>query len=157
MQRVRKREPDITWERYLLKLSEGKREATEEPYQKTSLTYGDTMTSAVRIAIDRLISEDDVMMHAMRFLSFFPPEPIPLDYVVQYVLNCMPDEDEALLADRISSCSLIITTAGDESRKIRIHQVVHSCLQINNENIKKEDETWYLTKFGWSHVHSPFI
>ena len=40
MQRASRTEPAITWERYLLKLSEGKREATEKAYQKTSLTYG---------------------------------------------------------------------------------------------------------------------
>jgi hypothetical protein len=81
------KESKTNWEKYLLKLQEGKREATETTYKKTSLTYPTTMTAAVRLALEREVSEDKIMTHAFQFLSIIANEPIPLEYVVQYVMK----------------------------------------------------------------------
>jgi hypothetical protein len=42
----------------------------------------------------------------------------------------MPHEDQDLLASHISSSSLVISSE-EESKEIRVHQVVYQCLQNN--------------------------
>ncbi|XP_031549155.1 uncharacterized protein LOC116286717 isoform X2 [Actinia tenebrosa] len=126
------------WENYLLKLQEGKREATEEVYKRTTLTYRSAMTAAVRLALERVVIEDKIMMHAFQFLSVIANEPIPLKYVVQYVMSCMPDEDHNVVAAHISLSSLVILSEDVEiSKVIRVHQVVYHGLQ----KLLDDDET----------------
>ncbi|XP_031562894.1 uncharacterized protein LOC116298538, partial [Actinia tenebrosa] len=126
------------WEKYLLKLQEGKREATEEVYKRTTLTYQTAMTAAVRLALERVVSEDKIMMHAFHFLSVIANEPILLKYVVQYVINCMPDEDHDVVAAHISLSSLVILSEDVViSKVIRVHQVVYHGLQ----QLLDDDET----------------
>jgi hypothetical protein len=118
----------ISWEKFLQKLEEGKREATEGEFKRISLAYSKPMTAAVRMAVEKEMNEEGVLMRALQFLSVMTADPIPLEYVVQYVIRCMPDEDEELVAANISTSSLILTSL-DESEEIRVHQIVHSCLQ----------------------------
>ncbi|XP_031562904.1 uncharacterized protein LOC116298544 isoform X3 [Actinia tenebrosa] len=123
-------QPKTKWENYLLKLQEGKREATEDSYKQTSSTYELSMTAAVRLALERVVIEDKIMMHAFQFLSVIANEPIPLKYVVQYVMSCMPDKDQDAVAAHISLSSLVILSEDVEiSQVIRVHQVVYHGLQ----------------------------
>ena len=66
---VRNTKPSFHWDTYLRKLNEGKREATENVYKETSLTYANTMTAAVKIAVDKERSQDVVMKLAFEFLK----------------------------------------------------------------------------------------
>ena len=127
MKRVRKTKPTFSWEEYLQKLKQGKRSATEGEYKNTSIAYCKTMTVAVLLALEKEMSEDLVMKETFNFLSVMAPERIPLKYVVQYVTSRIPDEDEELVAANVVSSSLILSFEG-QSQEIRVHQIVHGCL-----------------------------
>ncbi|XP_020893527.1 nephrocystin-3 [Exaiptasia diaphana] len=116
------------WSSCLQKIYEGKREKTEKQYLETnSQVYSQTMTTAVKMALDRVVTEDEVMMFALQMLSVVAQDPIPIKYVVQYVLLCMPDEDEEFIEAHIARSSLILKS--DDDQYVRVHQVVHAVLQ----------------------------
>ena len=126
VRRVREAGQCITWEEYLNLLNDGKRESTEKVYKATSLSYKETMTTAVKLAIEREIQADDVMKHVFQYLSLLAPEPLSLDYIVKYVKNFNVNEDEKLVAARIATFSLILYS-GSDSNTVRVHQVVNYC------------------------------
>ena len=86
------------------------------------------MTHAVSVAAEREIEDEKAMMYTFQFLSAVVPAPIALTYVVSYVSQFMPDEDENLLAANICSSALIICSE-EETKEVRIHQVVQNYLQ----------------------------
>ncbi|KAK3729438.1 hypothetical protein QZH41_000389 [Actinostola sp. cb2023] len=110
MQRIRIANSLFTWQQCLQKVEKGKREATETVYEKTSFNYPTSMTAAVNLALEREMKEEKIMKHAFEFLSSIAQESIPLEYVVQYAMNCMPDEDEDSVAATICSSSLLISS-----------------------------------------------
>ena len=132
VRRVRNTKPSFHWDTYLRKLNEGKREATENVYKETSLTYANTMTAAVKIAVDKERSQDVVMKLAFEFLSSLAPEPVPLKYVVSYVMSCTYGEDEDLVACKIASSTLVLYSS--ETQGIRVHQVIYRCLCNRNKS-----------------------
>ncbi|KAK3738431.1 hypothetical protein QZH41_005626 [Actinostola sp. cb2023] len=122
----------MKWKEYLLKIPEGKRKSMERPFKKTSRSYPETMTTAVEMAVEKVMKEDKFMMFTFQFLSVIAPEPIPMEYVVRYVLKCMPDEDEDedFVAAHIARSSLVLISEDEtsESTQIRLHQIVHTVL-----------------------------
>ena len=130
VRRVREAGQSVTWEEYLNMLNDGKREATEKVYKETSLGYNETMTTAVRLAVEREMQADNVMKHTFQYLSLLAPEPLHLDYIVSYVKKFNLDEDEKLIAGRITTCSLILYS-GTDSNTVRVHQVVNYCLSCS--------------------------
>jgi len=137
----------FTWPQYLEKLEKGKREITEKVYQRTSLIYTTTMTAAVNLSVEREIVEEKIMLHAFEFLSAIAPEPIPLHYVVQYVMKCMTDQDEDEVASRICSSSLVLSSFED-AKVISVHQVVHHCLRNNQGRLKEVDMFVVISAFS---------
>ncbi|KAK3751452.1 hypothetical protein QZH41_000749 [Actinostola sp. cb2023] len=137
----------FTWPQYLEKLEKGKREITEAVYLRTSLNYPLTMTAAVHLAVEREIAEEEIMLHTFEFLSVIAPEPIPLEYVVQYVMKCMPDQDEDEVASTICSSSLVLSSFED-AKEISVHQVVYHCLRNNQERLKKVDMFVVISSFS---------
>ncbi|KAK3735463.1 hypothetical protein QZH41_008033 [Actinostola sp. cb2023] len=137
MHRVRITNTLFTWEEYLEKLEKGKLAATERVYEETNQSYPLTMTVAVRLALQREITENEIMLHAFDFLSVMTHEPIPLEYVVQYVMKCLPHEDEDLVASTVSSSSLVISFG--DAKEISVHQVVYNCLATNEERRQEVD------------------
>ncbi|KXJ14679.1 hypothetical protein AC249_AIPGENE4253 [Exaiptasia diaphana] len=128
MRSVRTINKQYSWHQCLEQL-EKERERLEKVYEETSLTYKTTMTAAVNLALQREMN-DEIMLHAFRFLSVIAPDPIPLMYVVEYVVKCLPDEDRNWFALRICSSSLVLLLT-KEIQDISIHQVVYHCLQTN--------------------------
>ncbi|KAK3706423.1 hypothetical protein QZH41_018638 [Actinostola sp. cb2023] len=137
----------FTWPQYLEKLEKGKREITEKVYQRTSLIYTTTMTAAVHLSVEREIVEEKIMLHAFEFLSAIAPEPIPLHYVVQYVMKCMTDQDEDEVASRICSSSLVLSSFED-AKVISVHQVVYHCLRNNQGRLKEVDMFVVISAFS---------
>ncbi|KXJ14692.1 hypothetical protein AC249_AIPGENE4242 [Exaiptasia diaphana] len=103
MQSVRTVNKQYSWHQCLEQV-EKERERLEKVYEKTSLTYKTTMTAAVNLALRREMNAE-IMLHAFRFLSVIAPDPIPLTYVVEYVVQYLPDEDRNYVASRICSSS----------------------------------------------------
>ncbi|KAK3750751.1 hypothetical protein QZH41_000842 [Actinostola sp. cb2023] len=116
---------EVTWQRYLQDLEEGKHGTTET-------------TTAVNLALKKEIQDEKMLFHAFQFLSVLAQEPIPLEYAVQYVMKCMPNEDEDAVASTICSSSFVVTS-DSKTKTISVpHVVYHSC-QNNQEKLKNVD------------------
>ncbi|XP_031557877.1 kinesin light chain 1-like [Actinia tenebrosa] len=122
MRNAFKRESPITWTTFL----EEHTKAATRTDVKTGLTCPASMKAAVMMALEKEIS-DSILMLAFQFLSVMAPEPISLEYVVQYVKTCKPDTNDQVVAARVRSSSLVRISA--EGSTVSVHQVVHDCLQ----------------------------
>ena len=119
----------VSWEQYLAKLEQGKREETEEVYESMDLTYRRTMTTAVSLAVQREVKNHEVLMHAFQYLSLLAPEKIPLEYVARYVLIRLPKADADVVKSKILSSSLVLIL-NTKLNEIKVHQVVHNILKL---------------------------
>ena len=92
VRKVRNTKPDSSWEEYLQKLEQGKRERTEEELTKVNNIYPDSMTEATRIAVKAEIHCNEIMNHAFTFLALCSPEPLRLHLLTTYVVNAADGE-----------------------------------------------------------------
>ena len=117
---------NFTWKSYLKKLEMGKRNSTERVYERTSRSYPFSMTSAVSLALQKLV-QHEVLEHVVPFLALSAPAPIGLDILVNFVTKQDPDLDKDMTAAEISKCSLLMHFSSDDSPRnlIKLHQVVH--------------------------------
>ena len=114
----------FSWKNYLKKLEMGKRIATEKVYEKTSRSYPLSMTTAVTLALRRLVRDH---VFVAEFLALCAPEPIGLDILVRFVTKQEQDLEEDMAAAEISKCCLLMQLCPDDSPRIliRLHQVVY--------------------------------
>ena len=118
----------VSWEHYLAKLEEGKRKATEIPYETTNLTYTTPMTTAIELAVQRELQKYTILQHAFKYLSLLAHEKIPLKYVTKYVLKRLPEADEHVIQTEIRNSSLILTSDANV-KEIKVHQTVYYSLK----------------------------
>ena len=132
----------FTWKNYLKKLEMGKRDLTEKVYERTSKSYPLSMTSAVSLALQKLV-QNHAFEHVVQFLALCAPAPIGLDIIVSFVTKQDPDLDEDMTAAEICKCSLLMHFSPDDSPRglIKLHQVVHDVFQ-----------TYFLAKYGKDEV-----
>ena len=116
----------FTWKSYLKKLETGKRKCTEKVYERTSKSYPLSMTSAVSLALQKLV-QNHVFENVVHFLALCAPAPVGLDMIVSFVTKQDPDLDEDMAAAEISKCSLLMQLPSEDSSRtlIKMHQVVH--------------------------------
>lgn len=116
----------LTWKSYLKKLEMGKRNLTEKVYERTSKSYPSSMTSAVSLALQKLV-QNPVFEHVVEFLALCASAPVGLDMIVSFVTKQDPDVDEDMTAAEISRCSLLMQVFSEDSPRtlIKVHQVVH--------------------------------
>ena len=120
----------FTWKSYLKKLEMGKRRSTEKVYERTSKSYPLSMTSAVSLALQKLV-QNQVFEQVVQFLALSAQAPIGLDIIVSFVTKQDPDLDEDMIAAEISKCSLLTHFCLDDSPRglIKVHQVVHDAFK----------------------------
>jgi len=145
-----------TWRNYLKKLEMGKRHLTETIYERTSKSYPLSMTSAVEMAVHKLV-ENEVFKHVVHFLGLGAPAPIDIDITVNFVAKQEPTLDEDSTAADIAKCSLLIPLVPDDSPRtlIRAHQVVHDVFRnYILDKYSKEEVATLACKF--TETLSPF-
>ena len=135
--------PGAIWKNYLKKLETlEKRISTETVYRRTSKSYRSSMTSAVTLALEKLV-QNPIFEHVVQFLALGAPAPVDIDFIVNFVTKQDPCCDEDLTAAEISKCSLLIQLSPDDSSRvlIKMHQVVYRvfkkylCKNYSNEQI----------------------
>ena len=135
--------PGKIWGNYLKKLETlKKRTSTETVYERTNKSYRSSMTSAVTLALKKLV-QDQTFEHVVQFLAMGAPAPVDIDLIVRFVTKQDPDCDEDITAAEISKCSLLIQLCPDDSSKrlIKMHQVVYDifreylCQEYSKEQI----------------------
>ena len=128
--------PDFSWNDYLQKLEEGKRQLTEEELRDINPTDSLTMTTAVLLAVQKAAEADVVLSRAFRLLSLVSHESLPLEVAINYVLLVDEAQDKEQVGVKIRKCSLIIPE-DHEIVSIRLHRVVHDAIKIY---VNKEDK-----------------
>ena len=119
--------PNFRWKDYLKILRQGQLEATEETLATQNPAYSETMTSAVKMAIQRAMDTNDVIRQTFLFLSMCASESIAVDIVVDFVAASANGHTikELIKADILKSSLLV----KDEcSTFIRLHNIVHDAL-----------------------------
>ena len=137
----------FSWKNYLVKLEMGKRDSTEKVYERTSKSYPFSMTSAVSLALQKLV-QHEVFKRVVPFLALSAPAPIGLDVIVSFVTKQDPDLDEDMTAAEISKCSLLMQLCSDDSpgSLIKVHQVVHDVFKSYFIDTYGKDEVAVLTQ-----------
>ena len=126
------------WKEYLQKLSDGQRAKTEAFLVKSNPSYPNSMTKAISLALNSVMSTDKVLNHAFNFISLCAPQPLNLELLINYVVNKERENDGSAgskLADadiislRIQESSLILIEKDESSVFVRVHQVVRDAIQ----------------------------
>ncbi|CAB4027805.1 Nephrocystin-3, partial [Paramuricea clavata] len=120
--------PDFSWKDYLRKLEEGKRTRTEESLLQTNSAYSSTMSTAVRLAVEKCVERDCILKHTFNFFSLISFEQLPLDIIVRYMQQQDEDLDEEDIFLAITNCCLFLP-AENKERDIRLHGVVHEAVK----------------------------
>ena len=123
--------PTYSWEQYLDTFGRGEREGTEEPLAKENTAYSSTMTTAIKMALNRASKSDEVLQEIFRLLSFCAPESLPIEVAVNFVKARTTGRPKELIKATILKSSLItcIQSDNDAPAYVRVHNIVHEVLQ----------------------------
>ena len=99
------------WKEYLKVLEKGQRRITEEILAETNLSYPNSMTAAIALAVEKEITSDKVVNHLFSLLSICAPKPLSLDIGINYIKTVdenSKDLDKELICMRLKRCSLLL-------------------------------------------------
>ena len=128
----------MSWKEYLRKLSEGLRAETESFLADRNPSYPNSMTKAILLAVDRVMSTDKVLNHAFNFISLCNQQPLNLELLINYVMNMEKEKDGSagsevadayIIGLKIQESSLILIEKEESSVFVRVHQVVRDAIQ----------------------------
>nr|XP_058959983.1 uncharacterized protein LOC131786940 [Pocillopora verrucosa] len=127
------------WGDYLEKLVGGQRNTTETILTETNPSYKKSMTTAITLAVEKVMTTERVINHLFTFLALCSPHPIPQDVAVNYIME-MDEEfsDKEWIVSRINRCSLILSEEEGNSVYIRVHGVVRFVLDSLKTNHAKD-------------------
>ncbi|CAH3026386.1 unnamed protein product [Porites evermanni] len=120
------------WEEYLKILEKGKRQKTENTLVDTNPIYPNSMTKAIRLAVETLMRSDKVQKHLFTFLALCAPQPLNMDIAVSYIMNVHEEFDEAgkeLIRMRLKRSPLLLFQDEEGGCFVRLHQVVHDAIK----------------------------
>ena len=123
--------PTYSWDKYLERFDRGEREGTEEPLAKENTAYSSTMTTAIKMALDRASKSDGVLREMFRLLLLCAPESLPIEVAINFVKARTSGKPEELIKATILKSSLI-TCLYDENEApayVRVHNIVHEVLR----------------------------
>ncbi|XP_068703615.1 uncharacterized protein [Montipora foliosa] len=157
VQQVRetKSSSNFGWKDYLQKLSKGQRSNTEAFLAKSNPSYPNSMTAAISLAVDRVMSSDKVLNHAFHFISLCAQQPLNLELLINYVLNFQNKNDSSaadelndadIVGLRIRKSSLFLLEEDGSDVFVRVHGIVRDVIQrkvaekyLETENLKVLD------------------
>ncbi|KAL9961415.1 hypothetical protein ACROYT_G030349 [Oculina patagonica] len=120
---------NFSWNDYLKNLEKGQRDATETILAETNPSYQKSMTKAITLAVEEVMTSDKVIDHTFTLLSLCAPQPLSLEIVINYIFNIYKEiDDEEAISMRIQRCSLLLFEEAKSGVYIRVHQVVHHAI-----------------------------
>jgi len=121
---------NFTWNDYVEKLEKGQRAVTETVLCETNPSYPKSMTAAITLGVEKIMSSDRVLNHTFNFISLCAQQPLSLEIVINYILNADEEiNDENVIRMRIQRSSLLLLDEDDGEVYIRVHQVVHDVIK----------------------------
>ena len=123
--------PTYSWKKYLETFGRGEREGTEEPLAKENTAYSGTMTTAIKMALDRASKSDEVLHQIFCLFSLCAPESLPIEVAINFVKARTTGKPEELIKATILKSSLITCLHSDNEAPayLRVHNIVHEVLQ----------------------------
>ena len=121
------------WNEYLKMLEKGKRETTEDTLAYTNPIYPKSMTQAIKLAVETLMTSDEIVKHLFTLLSLCAPQQLNVDVAINYIINVLQDfheEDKELIRMKLRNCSLLLFEDDQGGYFIRVHQIVHDVIKI---------------------------
>ena len=132
----------INWTVLLQELQDGKQAATERVYERTTTAYPKTMTTAVKMALEKAIAKNEIWKYAFQLLSVVATGHIPLEHVVNYVTLNLPNKRKDFIASEIRLSSLILCFDEDSELMVRVHQIVHFIVNEMNQDETRDLAFW---------------
>ena len=138
---------NLGWRDFLEKLDEGGLKNTETFLSNTNASYPYSMTTAIALAVEKSISSDRVLKHALNVISLCAPQPLNLDIVTKYIQKAEENSDvntrgefndKDVIGLRIRKSSLLLLEEDNGEVYVRIHQVVRDVMR---GLIKQHSET----------------
>ena len=130
------------WKEYLKVLEKGQRRITEEILAETNLSYPNSMTAAIALAVKKEITSNKVVNHLFSLLSICAPKPLSLDIGINYIKTVdenSKDLDKELICMRLKRCSLLLFDEDENGCFIRVHQVVYDAIKTALKNNSEDD------------------
>ena len=125
------------WNEYLRMLEKGKIETTEDTLAYTNPVYPKSMTQAIKLAVETLMTSDEIVKHLFTLLSLCAPQQLNVDVAINYIINVLHDlheEDKELIRMKFRNCSLLLFEDDQGGYFIRVHQVVHDAIKSMMNN-----------------------
>lgn len=103
---------------------------TETFLAEDNPSYQKTMSTAVKLAVQKAMESDKVIGPTFLFLSMCAPQPIHQDVVVTYIMIDTESEfrDEDMIRSRINRCSLFLFEETKSGDYIWVHRVVNAII-----------------------------
>ena len=128
--RENKASSNYGWKDYLEKLDKGQRAGTETLLSATNPSYPNSMTAAITLAVQNVMSSDKVLAHTFSFLSLCSQQPLNLQIVINYIRNVDEEfKDDDIIRMRIQRSQLLLFEEDESDVYIRVHQVVRSVIK----------------------------
>ena len=130
------------WKEYLKVLEKGQRRITEEILAETNLSYPNSMTAAIALAVEKEITSNKVVNHLFSLLSICAPKPLSLDIGINYIKTVdenSKDLDKELICMRLKRCSQLLFDEDEKGCFIRVHQVVHDAIKTALKDNPKDN------------------
>ena len=123
--------PNYSWTNYLETFGRGERDATEEPLAKQNSAYSKTMTSAIKMPVERAAEGDEVIRVAFYLFSLCASEPLPIKAALYFVKSRTKVKTEELIRAKILKSSLISCSYNDDGEPayLRVHNIVQDVLK----------------------------
>ena len=131
VQFARHSSPTYGWTKYLERLAQGGREVTEEPLADRNPACSQTMTAAIKLALESILESDDVLRQTLLFFSFCDSEALPIQAAVNFVSGRTSGQTDELIKAKLLNCSLMIPLYSEDEAfsYLRVHNVVHQVLR----------------------------
>ncbi|XP_044174637.1 uncharacterized protein LOC114947485, partial [Acropora millepora] len=129
---------NLGWRDFLEKLDKGQLQNTETFLSNKNTSYPCSMTTAIGLAVKRLMLSDRVLTHAFNIIALCAPQPLNLDIVTNYIQKVEENSDmntegefndKDVIGLRIRKSSLLLLEEDNGESYVRIHQVVRDVIQ----------------------------
>ena len=122
--------PNYGWVNYLETMDDGKRQETEQPLAAENLAYSRSMTTAIKIAINRVSESDEILRQTFCFLSLCANDSLPIEAAVDFVKARTTGKADELIRAKILKSSLITSLKREHDAPcyLKLHNIVHEVL-----------------------------
>lgn len=136
----------FTWRDYHHKLCSGKRERMENDVAEMNISYCDGMVAASRLVVEQLAVSSEILKYTFLGLSFCVNSLVPVDLLVQFVIDNTKDTDTEHIQLILRRCCLFISTKQYEVNSLKVHQVIHDrFMAFRNESKEDLSAKWLKT------------